>query len=113
MDNPVTEPVEEETVSNPNPKNSQYPAGLDSKIRILYTTAAHLWLLAEMPFSLFQLQSVLPDAQFSAKIGYLLRWLSGKIFIRRLADFLAIFEIFRRKIWWIFVHNLDQSLVEL
>jgi len=38
LDNPVPDPVEEETTSNPNPKNTQYPAVLDSKIRILYTT---------------------------------------------------------------------------
>ena len=36
LDNP--DPVEEKTISNPNPKNSQYPAGLDSKVSILYTT---------------------------------------------------------------------------
>jgi len=41
LDNPVPNPVETETLSNPNPKNSWYPAGLDSKIRILYTTAVH------------------------------------------------------------------------
>jgi len=35
------DPVETETVSNPNPKNSQYPAGLNSKIRILYTTVSY------------------------------------------------------------------------
>ena len=40
LDNPVPDPVEEEAISKPNPKNSQYPAGLDSKIRILYTTIA-------------------------------------------------------------------------
>jgi len=39
LDNPVPDPVEAKTISNPNPKNSYYPAGLDSKIRILYTTA--------------------------------------------------------------------------
>ena len=38
LDNPVLDPVEEETVSNPNPKHFQYTAGLNSKIRILYTT---------------------------------------------------------------------------
>ena len=38
LDNPVPDLVEEETISNPNPKNYRYPAGLDSKIRIQYTT---------------------------------------------------------------------------
>jgi len=33
LDNPVPYPVEEKTISNPNPKNFQYPAGLDSEIR--------------------------------------------------------------------------------
>ena len=37
LDNP--DPVEEEPIPNPNPTISQYLAGLDSKIRILYTTA--------------------------------------------------------------------------
>ena len=35
-------PAEEETISNPNPKNSLYPAGLDSKLRVLYNTEGHL-----------------------------------------------------------------------
>ena len=35
LDNP--DPVEEDTISNPNPKNSQYPAGLDANNRILYS----------------------------------------------------------------------------
>jgi len=39
LDNP--DPVERETISNPNPKKSKYPAELDSKIRILYITAGH------------------------------------------------------------------------
>ena len=38
LDNPDPNPVERKTISNPNPKNSKYLAGLDSKIRILYTT---------------------------------------------------------------------------
>jgi len=41
LDNPDPNPVERKTISNPNPKN-QYPAGLDSKFRILYTTARYL-----------------------------------------------------------------------
>jgi len=36
LDNP--DPVETETISNPNPKNSQSPAESGSKIWILYTT---------------------------------------------------------------------------
>jgi len=40
LDNP--DPLERETISIPNPKQSKNPAGLDSKIRILYTTAAVL-----------------------------------------------------------------------
>jgi len=38
LDNPDRNPAERKTISNPNPKKSKYPAGLDSKIRILYTT---------------------------------------------------------------------------
>ena len=38
LDNPDPNPVERESISNPNPTESKYPAGLDSKIRILYTT---------------------------------------------------------------------------
>ena len=48
LDNP--DPVEWETISNPNPKNSYNPAGLDSKIPIIYTTGtSQTW-----PVSLFQ-----------------------------------------------------------
>jgi len=36
LDNP--DPVERKTIFSLNPKKSKYPAGLDSKIRILYTT---------------------------------------------------------------------------
>ena len=38
LDNPVLDPVAMQTISNPNPKNYWYPVGLNSKIRILYTT---------------------------------------------------------------------------
>jgi len=38
LDNP--DPVERQMISNPNPKTSKYPAGLDSKIRIICTTGA-------------------------------------------------------------------------
>jgi len=31
LDNPDPDPVEEETISNPNPKNSQYPVGWTPK----------------------------------------------------------------------------------
>ena len=41
LDNPGPDPVESKMISNPNPKNTKYPAGLDSKIRILYTTGRH------------------------------------------------------------------------
>jgi len=47
LDNPVTDPVEEKTISNPNPKNSQYPPGLDSKIRILYTRGSQIFGVME------------------------------------------------------------------
>jgi len=40
-DKPDPNPVERKTISNPNPKKSKHPAGLDSKIRILYTTGAY------------------------------------------------------------------------
>jgi len=56
-------------------------------------------------------QAVLPKCYFSAKFGYFFIWLAGKIFVWRLADFLAISEIFWRKIWLIFVQNLDQCLL--
>jgi len=39
LDNPDPNPVERKTISNPNPKKFKYPAGLDSKIRILHITA--------------------------------------------------------------------------
>jgi len=48
---------------------------------------------------------------FSAKFGYFLIWLAGKICFLRVADVLAIFEIFWLKIWRIFVQDLDQCLV--
>jgi len=41
LDNPNPDPVERKTISNTNPKKSQYSAGLDSKTRILYTTGVH------------------------------------------------------------------------
>jgi len=48
---------------------------------------------------------------FSAKFGYFFIWLGGKFYVWRVADFLAIFAIFRQKIWQIFVQDLDQCLV--
>jgi len=47
---------------------------------------------------------------FSVKFGYFFIWLAGKICVWRVADLLAIFAIFRRKIWRIFVQDLDQCL---
>jgi len=46
-------------------------------------------------------------AIFSAKFGYFPILLAGKICVWRVADFLAIVEMFRREIWWIFVQDLD------
>jgi len=40
LDNPDPNPAERKTISNLNAKKSKYPAGMDSKIRILYTTGA-------------------------------------------------------------------------
>jgi len=48
---------------------------------------------------------------FSAKFGYFFIWLAGKICVWRVADFLATFEIFGRKIWRIFSRDLDKYLV--
>jgi len=45
---------------------------------------------------------------FSAKIGCFFIWLAGKIRVWRVADFLAIFALFWRKIRRIFVQDLDQ-----
>jgi len=47
----------------------------------------------------------------SAKFDYFFIWLAGKIWLWGVADFLAIFGIFRQKIWTIFVQHLDQCLV--
>jgi len=49
---------------------------------------------------------------FSAKFGYFFIWLAGKICVWWVADFLAIFETCRRKIWRIFVQVLDQCLIQ-
>jgi len=38
---PLDSPVERETISNPNPKISKYPAGMDFKIRILHTPGVY------------------------------------------------------------------------
>ena len=48
LDKPDPDPIERETITNPIQKN-KYPAGLDSKILMLYTTASNC-------------KSVLPDA---------------------------------------------------
>ena len=45
---------------------------------------------------------------FSAKFGYSFIWLAGEIRVWRVADFLAIFAIFWRKMWRSFVQDLDQ-----
>jgi len=52
----------------------------------------------------------LPDVLFSVEFGYFVICLADK-FLRLAGVFLAIFEIFRRKIWRIFVQDLDQCLV--
>jgi len=49
---------------------------------------------------------------FFAKFGYFFIWLADKICDLWLADFLAIFETSRRKIWRIFVQVLDQCLIQ-
>jgi len=56
-------------------------------------------------------RTVLPDVLFSAKFGYLFIWRASKIRVGRVADFLAIFAIFRQKIWRMFVQELDQCLI--
>jgi len=58
-----------------------------------------------------RLQSVLPDVLFSGKFGYFFIWLAVKSCVWWVADFLAIFAIFRREIWQVFVQDSDQCLV--
>jgi len=58
LDNPDPNPVERKTISNPNPKKSKYPAGLDSKILILYTTGSGFqptttWSKCQYVFTVF------------------------------------------------------------
>jgi len=48
LDKPDPNPVERKTISNPNPKKTKYPAGLDSKIRILYTTDGYAKFFSDM-----------------------------------------------------------------
>jgi len=55
LDEPDPDPIERETISNPNRKKSNYPAGLDAKIRILYTTAIHVWWIERTSQSFFVL----------------------------------------------------------
>ena len=53
-----------------------------------------------------QTGAMLPDVLFFRQIWLFFVWLAGKIRFWRVADFLAIFEIFWLKIWWIFVQDL-------
>jgi len=59
LDNSVPDSVEEETVSNPNPKNSQNPAGLDTKVEPLsilehQTHSSDSLLLERRPYQTHQ-----------------------------------------------------------
>ena len=54
--------------------------------------------------------SVAKCAIFSPNLAFFI-WLAGEICVWRVADFLAILAIFRRKFWRIFAQDLDQCLV--
>jgi len=48
---------------------------------------------------------------FSAKFDYFYIWFVGNICVWRVADFPAIFVIFQRKIWRIFIQDSNLNLV--